>query len=330
MKKYKIIAYICIILFLILATSFGTYKVISSNQNKEKEIQEKAKSEVKYLEQNLVKMFNQMNNIEYENYKITISEISPESSNQKSNEESQNSQSSEKGKSDSGGSESSSGSETNSQSESEGSESSSDSTSGSGGVKSSGNASGSNTQTYNLEQTGVLTTTEQIDWKKIKNEIENIYLSIPTITLDLYQTQADEQDILSLNSEYDNLTKIIQEENKSNTLNQLVTIYDILVKIADKSLESETEKTVLRTKAHIFKAYSNLEGENWEEISKNTSSAIEEFTKLMTQKDTEEEKQYSINKTYIMISELQKSVEKQDSGIFLIKYKNTLEELSTI
>ena len=50
----------------------------------------------------------------------------------------------------------------------------------------------------------------------------------------------------------------------------------------------------------------------------------------MTKKDIEEQKQYAINKIYIMLSELQKSTDKKDVQIFLIKYKNMLEELNNI
>ena len=216
-----------------------------------------------------------------------------------------------------------------------GGDSGSDSGSGSGSDSTSGDSKNANngsssTQVYELQKTGVLTKDENINWTTVKNEVEDLYLSIPTITLDLYQTEADEQDILNFNTEYDNLTKIVQEENKLKTLQQLVKVYEVLVKIADKSEESEIDKTVLKTKLNIYKAYSKLDEDKWDEISSDTKSAVEEFAKLMTKKDIEEQKQYAINKIYIMLSELQKSTDKKDAQIFLIKYKNMLEELNNI
>ena len=76
MKKYKIIGYIFLIIFLILVISFGIYRVISANtDNNKNKIKEKAESEERYLDENLIKIFNQMNNIQFENYKISISKV---------------------------------------------------------------------------------------------------------------------------------------------------------------------------------------------------------------------------------------------------------------
>lgn len=327
MKKYKIFAYILIVLFIVGAISFATYKVMSSSKTNEEEIKDKSQSELEYVEGCLLKMFNQMNNIEFENYKISIGEVN------------QNSTGGSSEKSTNGGSKSG---------ENGGSENSNSGDSGNGGESGSGgsgstsgsssdltsedsknaNNGKSSTQVYELQKTGVLIKDENIDWTTVKNEVEDLYLSIPTITLDLYQTEVDEQDILNFNIEYDNLTKTVQDENKLNVLQQLVKVYEVLVKIADKNEKSEIDKTVLKTKLNIYKAYSKLDENKWDEISSDTKSAVEEFAKLMTSKDIEEQKQYTVNKIYIMLSELQKSTDNRDSKIFLIKYKNVMEELN--
>ncbi len=306
MKKYKIFAYILIVLFIVGVISFATYRVMSKSKTNEQQIKDKSQSEIEYIEKSLLKMFNHMNNIEFENYKISIGEVNQNSTGG-SSEKSTN------GSSQSGGN----GGNGNSNSVD------------SGDSKNANNGSFS-TQVYELQKTGVLTKDENINWTTVKNEVEDLYLSIPTITLDLYQTEADEQDILNFNTEYDNLTKTVQDENKLNTLQQLVKVYEVLVKIADKSEESEIDKTVLKTKLNIYKAYSKLDENKWDEISSDTKSAVEEFAKLMTSKDIEEQKQYTVNKIYIMLSELQKSTDKKDSQIFLIKYKNMMEELNKL
>lgn len=339
MKKYKIFAYILIVLFIVGAISFATYKVMSSSKTNEEEIKDKSQSEIEYVEGCLLKMFNHMNNIEFENYKISIGEVNQNStggSSEKStngssqsggNGGSGNSNSVDSGNGGNGGESGSGGSGSGSGDGSSGSGSGSDLTSGDS--KNANNGSFS-TQVYELQKTGVLTKDENINWTTVKNEVEDLYLSIPTITLDLYQTEADEQDILNFNTEYDNLTKTVQNENKLNTLQQLVKVYEVLVKIADKSEESEIDKTILKTKLNIYKAYSKLDENKWDEISSDTKSAVEEFAKLMTSKDIEEQKQYTVNKIYIMLSELQKSTDKKDSQIFLIKYKNMMEELNKL
>lgn len=334
-KKYKIFAYILIVVFIVAAISFATYRVMSKSKTNEQQMKEKSHSEIEYIEGSLLKMFNHMNNIEFENYKISIGEVNQNStggSSEKSSDgsiqsggsgDNENSNSGNGGESNGGSGNSGSGSEDGSS----GLGPSSDTTSGDS--KNANNGS-SSTQIYELQKTGILTQDENINWTTVKNEVEDLYLSIPTITLDLYQTEADEQDILNFNTEYDILTKTIQEENKLKTLQQLVKVYEVLVKIADKTEESEIDKTVLKTKLNIYKAYSKLDENKWDEIAKDTKSAAEEFAKLMTKKDIEEQKQYAINKIYIMLSELQKSTDKKNVQIFLIKYKNMLEELNNI
>ena len=44
----------------------------------------------------------------------------------------------------------------------------------------------------------------------------------------------------------------------------------------------------------------------------------------------EKHSKYNINKSYIIINEMQNAVTLKDRNIFLIKYKNLLEELQNI
>lgn len=315
MKKYKIIGYIFLIIFLILVISFGIYRVISANtDNNKNKIKEKAESEERYLDENLIKIFNQMNNIQFENYKISISKVN--TSNTETSQSNQKNEESGKGsKETSGGkgsemSEDSKGEKANSQSSTESESDSSDMQ-----------------KTYKLQEQGILIQSEDIDWTTIKTEIENIYLSLPTITLDLYQTNIKDQDILDFNTEYDKLTKIVQEQNKNETLKQLVKLYEIYVKFVEGTTDKQKEIILAKTKLNILKAYSQLDNGNWEEISNNIKSASDEYSKLMTTTNLKEEKQYTTNKIYIMINELKNATDIKDSKIFLIKYRNTLEEI---
>ena len=312
MKRYKILAYIFIIIIFILAISFGIYKVISSNKNEEENIIEKARTEIEYIDNKLMVLFNNMNNIQFDNFKLSIKDT--------------NTSKADKSGSSSGSSGDSS--ESSSGSGNSGTESSQNKDDGDG--KSNTSSSSESIKTYMLDETGILIGNSDIDWKNVKYEVENMYVSLPTITLDLYQTDAQDQDILDFNSEFDNLTKVVKEENKSLMLQQLVKLYEILVKITDKCYDSIQEQVYSRTKLNIYKAYSKLDSNNWNDIYNDTKMAVDEFSKLMTDSSISNNKQYSINKIYVMLSELQKASEKQDVQIFLIKYKNTLEELNNL
>lgn len=326
MKKTSKIWYIILIIIGVFIIGFGIYYTVAKSKDKnteEQDLNAKVSSELEYIEEKFVNLFNKMNNIEYENYKITVKDVEKSESNDKE-----------------------SGATTTGE-EKSGNTSSSDlqSSGGSqGGDSQGGNSEGSNSsqgessseqaadnQMYELQAIGVLTQDSQIDWEKTKTEVENIYVSIPTITLDLYQTNVNQQDILDFNSKFDNLTVAIKNENKQETLQNLIEVYKYMPTFAEAvSQNSNIKKTALDTKLNIFQGYSKLDSGDWTTISNDIQTGIQTFAKLLTDAQIEKQKQYSINKIYVMLNELKSASEKKDVEIFLIKYKNLIEELNNV
>lgn len=304
MKNLKRIAYIILIL-IVLILGFVIYSNASKDDDNNKN--EKAFSEIKYIESKLVELFNEMNKIESRNYSIAIGEISKETT-QSSSGESSSSSGSGGGK---GGTSSGEGS------------------SNSGDSGSSSNSEQDNKK-FELEISGVLTNKEDINWDYIKGEIENLYSSVSTITLDLLQINVTQEEILAFNSQLDNLAVAVKDENKEDTLSQMSTLYDTLAAITQKIQGEETYKILVGVKQNIFKAYSKLDTENWDEIANDTKNAINSYSKLLTDTNIDTQNQYIINKGYVLINELQNAVNLQDTSVFLIKYKYLLEELNSL
>lgn len=190
--------------------------------------------------------------------------------------------------------------------------------------------SNENTYKYDLKLEGVFNTKNNIDWNNLKNEVELIYTSLPTITLDLYQINLNKNDILAFNKNFDILASEINNENKQNTLNQLSKLYEFLPKFLENTDVDLKYKTILKTKFHIFEAYSLLDSEDWEQIGMKIDDSINTFKELLGTESKNQPKQYSINKCYIMLNELKNVTIEEDYEIFLIKYKNLLEEISNI
>lgn len=289
MKKYTIIGYITLII-LIIMMGFIFYKVYA-NQNKNDNIQEKTFGEIKKLDSNFSNIFNQLNNVKYEQYKISSSEMKEE----------------DKGSS----AENTTGGDSSSSSK----ESSGEET---GDSKEKDDNQSKENKKYELKKSGILTQDEQIDWESIKNDIENIYPSLTGFTLDLYQINANKQEITEFNSQYDNVITQIKEEKKEETLDELSKLYEYLPKFADNATQDEKEKVVLNTKNEIFKAYSILDKEEWNKIQEHVQAATQEFTKLLTNIEMQKN-QYNINKAYVMINELKNAVNLKDKEIFFNK-----------
>ena len=301
MKNLKRIGYIVLIAIIII---LGFIIYSNANKNNENNQQEKVLSEIKYIESKLVQLFNEINKIESRNYTISIGEISKDSSS------SQNSIESNSGGSEGG---TSSGEE-------------SDSTDNS---NSSLNSDQDNKK-FELQLSGVLTNKEDINWDYIKGEIENIYTSLATITIDFYQIGTTQENVIKFNQQLDKLSIAIKEENKELVLGELSNLYTNLSNITQNINGNELYKKVIKIKDNIFKAYSKLDTGNWEEIANDISNAITLYSELLTNTTENIEKQYEINKGYILINEMQNAVNLQDVSIFLIKYKNLLEELNSI
>ena len=93
MKKNSKFMYSLIIVVGIIIIGAGIYYVVAKNENKsnQNEIKQKVLSEINYMEQKIVLLFNKMNQIEYENYKISTESIeSSESSSEGTNGETAN------------------------------------------------------------------------------------------------------------------------------------------------------------------------------------------------------------------------------------------------
>ena len=309
MKKFKILGFIVLIL-IIVVLSYSIYVLAKENPQENQE--NKILSEIRYVEAEFTDLFNTMNNIETRNYGIEIDELSKETAEKMKESES----------SSSGGGQSSSSGSGSSGTE----ESSSNTSSGENGE------TNQDSEKYDLKLNGVLTTTKDINWDIVKSEVENLYTSIPTMTMDLYQLDINKDEILNFNKEIDNLVTVVNEENKESTLQILSVIYDYLPKFLESAKgEDVIYKKVVVTKANIFKGYSKLDSGKWDEISQDIQNGINTFTELLSNPDViNSNNQYSVNKIYIMLNELQNAVNMQDVSVFLIKYKNLIEEIEAI
>ena len=307
MKKFKIISYIILLIVLaVLALTVYT----SATQNNEQDEKEKVTSEIRYLDTKLVDLFNNMNNIQTRNYQIYTTKI----------EESRSAENSGGGSSGGESGSNGSNSDTNSNADS----------------SSSQDSSGNQTQTenanknYEMQASGILTTNRDIDWTSCKNESELIYTSISTITLGLYRLNVSQEDILNFNKDLDSLTVSLEEENKQSALDNLIKVYEYIPKFAQTAVDDTLYKTVLETKLNVFKGYIKLDSGDWTGISTNIVDAINVYATLLTNTEIDANKQTSINKGYVMLNELKNAVDTQNTSVFLIKYKNLLEEINNL
>lgn len=281
----------------------------SNNANDNDTLISKVDNEMSFLDVQLIDMLNELNGISFTNYIVSATEVK-ESETTSSNSKSE---SSTKQDSQSGEGEGSSSSD------------SSDSSSEESGAKDKKSAS----LDYGMQANGVLLNKQEIDWNNLKYDVEQLYTSWATIILDLYKLNINNDIILAFSAELDTVTKAIKEENKKEALVRIAKLYSYLPKYVESYSKNNKKINVLKTKSNILNAYSIVEDNRQEEVKKELTNAEQAFLPIINNMETSNI-QYNINKAYILIKEIQNTLDSSDSDIFYIKYKNLMEELNII
>lgn len=298
MKKIKNIFVVFTIISIITMTG------CSKNDDKEN-LKDKVNEELNYLDTHIISMANNLNNISLENYKITSESVEVEEKSKKMST------------GNTGGSQETATGQTGEES--------------SGQSQSSQNSENNNINTTKMEKNAILDSNQDdIDWKAIKYEIENINQTWSVILLDLYSLNVSNDDIVAFSEILNNSIISIKNENKIDSLSNIAKMYSY-IPIYEKAISAENSmQNIKQTKSFLINAYSFVEQGNWNEIQTNINECEKTFKNIVNDMEFAQKNEYKINKTYVLIKEMQNSLYLQDKEIFYIKYKNLLESINTL
>lgn len=286
-----------------------------SNDNEEIS-KDKIESELRFLDIKLITLFNSVNGISTENYIVQAEQVKEDSAKKTSKSSSSSTSSQEESGSSSDNSSSSDGGEAGS----EGGESDS----GSGGT------SGDNNINYRMEENQILLQGRTPDWKVAKSEIEKLYSTWSTIAIDLYKVNVNSQDVLTFNSDLDTATQAIKNEDSAKSLTSIAKLYSYIPKYIGAVTNQMKTINLYKTKSNILNAYAAVEQNNFELVKIELSNAEQSFLPIINDISSNTSNQSNINKVYILIKELQNSINNKDKDIFYIKYKNLIQEIENI
>ena len=296
MKKFKKILVFFLIICILTLTG-------CSKKEDKKELREKVSEELDYLDTHILSILNNLNNINLENYKITSERVEIE----------------EKSKKPSSGNSGGSQETATGQGEKESS------------GKSEDNKSTKKIDTTKMETDAVLEANQNdVDWKVIKYEIENLNQSWSVILLDLYSLNIGNDDIVSFSKCLNDCIISIKNENKVDSLKNVAKLYSY-IPIYEKAMSAENSmQNIKQTKSFLVNAYSFVEQGNWSEVQSNINECEKAFKSVVNDIEFAKKNEYKVNKTYILVKELQNSLDLQDKEVFYIKYKNLLESINTL
>lgn len=189
-----------------------------------------------------------------------------------------------------------------------------------------------NIEKYYIEYNSVLLRdTNTVDWNDLENQAENLYDSWVTITLDLNTMNVSRDDILSYNTNLDNLMISIKDKNKVNSAICLANLYRLVPKYMSETSEDQPKIQIGYIKSDILSAYSLLDTEKWNDITNLLGSAESKLTEFMNGGyNLSSMRQAKVNKAYVLLKELIKSSNEKNKDLFYLKYISLIQELEDI
>lgn len=304
-----------IIISLVLAILFIFFT--NRSNSGEADLKSKTEDEIVHLESKLLDIANKVNNISFSNHILTKTKV-------EDTEQGTNSQGSQGG--------SSSGQEN---SQDQGGSSGGQESSGGGSQKSGSSSQGQSggnksqvTEKYEMERSSILTNKQtDIDWDYIKYNAELLYSNWSTIVIDLHSLNINNNDILNFGDTLNNLIIATKNEDKVQTLQIISDLYSYIPKYTEQYSDDKTKVNLEYTKYFIVDAYTLLEEDKWDEIDKQVENAKAYYSNIINGVNFETENQNKINKVYILLNELDNSIQYKDKDLFYIKYKALIENL---
>lgn len=307
----KIVLKNFIALFILLLFFIFTLTGCSSE---EKDLKTKTQEELSYIESQIITMMNHMNQITFSNY--TLKEQLSKTKDENSNENNE---------SNSAGSSDSSQSSENASTEA-GGDSSSES---SGSSESSSSDSSQNEIKYVLKDNNVLTADRtNVDWEYLKSNMEGMYAKWSTTLVDLHQLNINNEEILSFSNMLDQTTIAIKEEDKIKTLTNLANIYAYLPNYLKQFSDDQQKIDITYVKSNLLNSYALVEQDRWDEVKTEITTAIESLSTNMNSVDTTKNNQGKTNKVYVLLNELNNTINLKDKDLYYMKYKSAMEEIA--
>lgn len=309
MKSKNWLIYIIIVTIMVAIIASIIMIVRSSLNGNIQKLSNKIDDELEYLDKTTLAMINQLNNLKTtDEIQIKRTSVGETSQNIMGNSN-QEDLSSESGKQE--------------ESTSSSSKSTEDSKS---------NNENQNIEKYYIEYNSVLLRdTNTVDWNDLENQAENLYDSWVTITLDLNTMNVSSDDILSYNTNLDNLMISIKDKNKVNSAICLANLYSLVPKYMSETSEDQPKIQIGYIKSDILSAYSLLDTEKWNDITNLLGSAESKLTEFMNGGyNLSSMRQAKVNKAYVLLKELIKSSNEKNKDLFYLKYISLIQELEDI
>ena len=182
----------------------------------------------------------------------------------------------------------------------------------------------------NMNQNDISTLTnldKKTDWNALKKDVENMYQTWNTVIIDLNGLGLKQENLLKFTTYLGNITNDMQNKNKKSAMYNLADLYSLIDEYT-KEYSNDNKRIILtNVKSDILYSYALIEDQNWKEMKKYIQKSQTTYSELMNSTMQSELNPINVNKAYILINELSKSIDSKNKDVFYINYKNLMNEL---
>ncbi|MBR2785920.1 MAG: hypothetical protein IKD76_00180 [Clostridia bacterium] len=298
-----------------------------NTSNDSQSLVNKINTEIEYVDGELISVVNELNNIDYTKYKIEVQKGENKSSS--SGSEQSSGGSGAQGNSENGSSEEgASSSET--QNEAEEGETKKSSPGGGqeeGSKSSKGSESGK--QTFSMKSNNILGSEPKVDWNKLISRVENLYTSWTTIARDLEKVGVPTEQLSGFVSGMDRLSVAVKGQDRSGTIDSVINMYTSLPMFVEKCNNSK-KNMVLLSKYNLLLCYKYADLEDWEQLQNSIVGLGTSVSNMYNKKSEFEGKEINIENINIILNEMNSATDVKDKDVFLVKYRNLMQELNML
>lgn len=120
----------------------------------------------------------------------------------------------------------------------------------------------------------------------------------------------------------------MQEENKADTLIVLSNMYNYIPTFLSQVTDNQKFISLLQTKAFIMQSYALVEQDKCDEMLSIIQKAIDTFLLVINQADNTNANVNTLNKIYIYLNEIKKTIQEKNKELYFVKYKNLVESIT--
>ena len=166
-------------------------------------------------------------------------------------------------------------------------------------------------------------------WEALQKETNSLYNYWNSVILDFNYLDINKIDLTNFGKNLDELNLSVKYNNKKNTLNNLIQLYNKLI-IYVKAIDYNNYENILLTKYNLLISYSIVETGNWTLAHEYILKASEKIYKIVNTLSINEYLQYNVNQAYVAVKEMENLINVKDIEIFHIKYNIAIQKLENI